>query len=127
VGDRFYSCVIDGTKLDASGQLEADPDHPELLRPTYRIELPGFPILGNGKSDNQNMAIPYSRGPIIQAIDCNQARSVPRPRESPCFLRQHPIRCWVHCGVLFTTCIQPSCAPSQSQYSLFSHAPSAST
>lgn len=83
MGDRFYSCVIDGTQLDASGKLEADPDHPELLRPTYKIELPGFPILGNGKSDNQNMAIPFSRGPIIQAIDCNQACLPPHASVQP--------------------------------------------
>lgn len=78
VGDRFFSCVVDGTRRDASGQLESDPDHPELLRPTYRIELPGFPVLGNGKSDNQNMAIPYTRGPIIQV----SARHVPECRRA---------------------------------------------
>jgi hypothetical protein len=60
--------VIDGTLRDASGQLQPDPDTPDILRPTYRIELPGFPVLGNGKSDNQNMAIPYTRGPIVQVI-----------------------------------------------------------
>ena len=40
--------------------------------PRHRVQLPGHPILGNGKSDNQNHAIIFSRGAIIQAIDANQ-------------------------------------------------------
>ena len=66
----YYSCLIDGTQTDDDGRLRKDAGG--RLAPTYRIELPGMPILGNGKSDNQNCALPFTRGPILQAIDCNQ-------------------------------------------------------
>eukprot|EP01135_Chromosphaera_perkinsii_P004505 Nk52_evm5s285 gene=Nk52_evmTU5s285 len=59
----YYVCLIDG--------------HCELLdngrrKPRYRIELPGFPILGDGKSDNQNQGVVYARGEVLQVIDANQ-------------------------------------------------------
>ena len=41
-------------------------------RPKLRTELPGNPILGNGKSDNQNHAIIFYRGEYLQLIDANQ-------------------------------------------------------
>ncbi|TPX39174.1 1,3-beta-glucan synthase [Synchytrium endobioticum] len=34
--------------------------------------LPGLPILGDGKSDNQNHSIIFTRGEVIQLIDANQ-------------------------------------------------------
>ncbi|CAA20125.1 cell wall and secondary septum 1,6 branched 1,3-beta-glucan synthase catalytic subunit Bgs4 [Schizosaccharomyces pombe] len=44
----------------------------ERRRPKYRIRLSGNPILGDGKSDNQNMSLPFYRGEYIQLIDANQ-------------------------------------------------------
>jgi len=60
---RIFSALIDG--------------HSEMLpdgrrRPKFRIELPGNPILGDGKSDNQNHAVIFHRGEYIQLIDANQ-------------------------------------------------------
>ena len=55
--------------IDGSCQLDKMSNR---RLPKYRIELPGHPILGNGKSDNQNHAIVFTRGEIIQAIDANQ-------------------------------------------------------
>ncbi|KAI0318938.1 1-3-beta-glucan synthase [Amylostereum chailletii] len=61
---KLYSVLIDG--------------HSELIeetgkrRPKFRIELPGNPILGDGKSDNQNHAIIFYRGEYLQLIDANQ-------------------------------------------------------
>lgn len=60
---RWFSALIDG--------------HSEVLpngrrRPKFRIELPGNPILGDGKSDNQNHAIIFYRGEFLQLIDANQ-------------------------------------------------------
>ncbi|KAE8408265.1 putative 1,3-beta-glucan synthase component FKS1 [Aspergillus pseudonomiae] len=60
---RLYSSLIDG--------------HCELLengmrKPKFRIQLSGNPILGDGKSDNQNHAIIFYRGEYIQVIDANQ-------------------------------------------------------
>ncbi|KAG8707025.1 1,3-beta-D-glucan synthase [Ceratobasidium sp. 395] len=53
---RLFSALIDG--------------HSE--RPKFRIELPGNPILGDGKSDNQNHAIIFYCGEYLQLIDANQ-------------------------------------------------------
>ncbi|MCJ1312166.1 1,3-beta-D-glucan synthase [Agyrium rufum] len=60
---RIYSALIDG--------------HSELMdnsmrRPKFRVQLSGNPILGDGKSDNQNHAIIFYRGEYIQLIDANQ-------------------------------------------------------
>lgn len=60
----FFSCLTDGS-------CELDTATGRRL-PRHRVQLPGHPILGNGKSDNQNHAIIFSRGAIIQAIDANQ-------------------------------------------------------
>ena len=60
---RIFSVLIDG--------------HSEILeggkrKPKFRVELPGNPILGDGKSDNQNHAIIFYRGEFLQLIDANQ-------------------------------------------------------
>jgi len=60
---RLYSALIDG--------------HSEIMdngmrRPKFRIQLSGNPILGDGKSDNQNHCIIFYRGEYIQLIDANQ-------------------------------------------------------
>ena len=60
---RLFSALIDG--------------HCEIMengrrRPKFRIELSGNPILGDGKSDNQNHAIVFYRGEYIQLVDANQ-------------------------------------------------------
>ena len=38
----------------------------------FRVQLPGNPILGEGKPENQNHAIIFTRGEHVQAIDMNQ-------------------------------------------------------
>ncbi|KAK4804696.1 hypothetical protein SAY86_004513 [Trapa natans] len=38
----------------------------------YRIQLPGPPIIGEGKPENQNHAIIFTRGEALQTIDMNQ-------------------------------------------------------
>jgi 1,3-beta-glucan synthase len=59
----YYSVLIDGhCPLKADGTRS----------PKYRIRLPGNPILGDGKSDNQNTALIYYRGEYLQLIDANQ-------------------------------------------------------
>lgn len=60
---RLYSALIDGhSEIMENG----------LRRPKFRIQLSGNPILGDGKSDNQNHAIIFYRGEYIQLIDANQ-------------------------------------------------------
>ncbi|KAF9205277.1 1,3-beta-D-glucan synthase [Haplosporangium sp. Z 27] len=58
-----YSVLIDG-------HCEIMPDGKR--KPKYRIRLPGNPILGDGKSDNQNHAIIFTRGEYLQLVDANQ-------------------------------------------------------
>jgi callose synthase len=43
------------------------------IREVYRVQLPGDPIIGEGKPENQNHAIIFTRGEVLQAIDMNQA------------------------------------------------------
>ncbi|OQS06283.1 callose synthase, partial [Thraustotheca clavata] len=38
----------------------------------FRIELPGDPIIGEGKPENQNQAVVFTRGEMLQCIDMNQ-------------------------------------------------------
>lgn len=59
----FYSALIDG-----SCQVLQDGSR----KPRYKIRLSGNPILGDGKSDNQNHAIIFYRGEYIQLVDANQ-------------------------------------------------------
>jgi 1,3-beta-glucan synthase len=60
---RLYSALIDGhSEMMENG----------MRRPKFRIQLSGNPILGDGKSDNQNHAIIFYRGEYIQLIDANQ-------------------------------------------------------
>lgn len=39
---------------------------------THRVQLPGHPIVGEGKPENQNMGLVWSRGMYVQTIDMNQ-------------------------------------------------------
>ncbi|KAK5172890.1 1,3-beta-D-glucan synthase [Saxophila tyrrhenica] len=60
---RLYSALIDGhSELMENG----------MRRPKFRIMLSGNPILGDGKSDNQNHCLIFYRGEYIQLIDANQ-------------------------------------------------------
>lgn len=59
----YYSALIDGTcPIMEDGERI----------PKYRIRLSGNPILGDGKSDNQNHALIFTRGEYIQLVDANQ-------------------------------------------------------
>ncbi|MCO5578496.1 hypothetical protein L7F22_032339 [Adiantum nelumboides] len=57
---EFYSVLMKAAKGSDSGQ------------DIYRIKLPGKPILGEGKAENQNHAMIFTRGEALQAIDMNQ-------------------------------------------------------
>ena len=47
-------------------------DDKKTIEEIYRVRLPGDPILGEGKPENQNHAMIFSRGEHVQAIDMNQ-------------------------------------------------------
>lgn len=59
----YYLCLIDGScpKVEGKGRM-----------PRYRIRLSGYPILGDGKADNQNHALVFTRGEYLQLVDANQ-------------------------------------------------------
>ncbi len=60
---RIYSALIDGhSEIMENG----------MRKPKFRIMLSGNPVLGDGKSDNQNHSIIFYRGEYIQLIDANQ-------------------------------------------------------
>ncbi|KAF5380941.1 hypothetical protein D9615_003945 [Tricholomella constricta] len=61
---KLFSAVIDG-------HSEID-EKTGKRKPKFRVELPGNPILGDGKSDNQNHAMIFYRGEYLQLIDANQ-------------------------------------------------------
>ena len=44
------------------------------LKEIYRIKLPGPAKLGEGKPENKNHAIIFTRGGALQAIDMNQVK-----------------------------------------------------
>jgi hypothetical protein len=50
------------------------------------VELPGYPILGDGKGDNQNHAMPFMRGTLAQCIDANQGAYFEQMLLLPCVL-----------------------------------------
>lgn len=54
-----YSVLI---KSDGNGCIEE----------IYRVRLPGNPVVGEGKPENQNHAMIFTRGEFIQTIDMNQ-------------------------------------------------------
>lgn len=56
---EFYSKLV---KADINGKDQE----------VYSIKLPGDPKLGEGKPENQNHAIVFTRGDAIQTIDMNQ-------------------------------------------------------
>ena len=58
--DEFYSVL-----------LGVDPQTFED-RVLFKVKLPGNPILGEGKPENQNQAIIFTRGEHLQTLDMNQ-------------------------------------------------------
>ena len=80
-GDQSYYSVLIKSDPSVSPRTSFVPpvssssSHHKDLHPVkevYRIKLPGNPILGEGKPENQNHAIIFTRGRYLQAIDMNQ-------------------------------------------------------
>lgn len=61
---QYYSCLTNGFAPINKRTGKRDP--------IYKIKLSGNPILGDGKSDNQNHSIVFYRGEYIQVVDANQ-------------------------------------------------------
>ncbi|XP_019429555.1 PREDICTED: callose synthase 3-like [Lupinus angustifolius] len=63
----YYSCLVKAMPKSSSSEPEQNLD-----QVIYKIKLPGPAILGEGKPENQNHAIIFSRGEGLQTIDMNQ-------------------------------------------------------
>ncbi|KAJ3352871.1 hypothetical protein GGF32_003535 [Allomyces javanicus] len=74
VDDRWFACLLvhpsDAEVPDRD--RVSDTAAAAASHRLYRIELPGAPTLGDGKADNQNTALMFQRGEVLQLIDANQ-------------------------------------------------------
>ncbi|CAL0300448.1 unnamed protein product [Lupinus luteus] len=66
----YYSCLVKAMPKSTS---PSDTEPVQYLdQVIYKIKLPGPAILGEGKPENQNHAIMFTRGEGLQTIDMNQ-------------------------------------------------------
>ncbi|XP_048127591.1 callose synthase 12-like [Rhodamnia argentea] len=76
-GEKEYFSVL--VKYDRQSQKEVE---------IYRIKLPGPFNLGEGKPENQNQAIIFTRGEAIQTIDMNQDNYLEEALKMPNLLEE---------------------------------------
>eukprot|EP00474_Spongospora_subterranea_P008611 CRZ09069.1 hypothetical protein [Spongospora subterranea] len=60
--EEHFSVLIKSVMVDNIPQIQE----------VYRIKLPGNPIVGEGKPENQNHAVIFTRGEMLQTVDMNQ-------------------------------------------------------
>ncbi|KAF9686475.1 hypothetical protein SADUNF_Sadunf03G0162400 [Salix dunnii] len=65
----YYSSLV---KAASPKSIDSSEPVQNLDQVIYRIKLPGPAILGEGKPENQNHAIIFTRGEGLQTIDMNQ-------------------------------------------------------
>jgi len=68
---------IDSIRLNRAGaaisySVLVKSDERGGIQEIYRVRLPGNPVLGEGKPENQNHAMIFTRGEFLQTIDMNQ-------------------------------------------------------
>ncbi|XP_042378472.1 callose synthase 3-like [Zingiber officinale] len=68
-GNVYYSSLVKAALVKAGDSTEPVQNLDQVI---YRIKLPGPAILGEGKPENQNHAIIFTRGEGLQTIDMNQ-------------------------------------------------------
>lgn len=69
VGKVYYSALVKAALPKTDNPAESVQNLDQVI---YRIKLPGPAILGEGKPENQNHAIIFTRGEGLQTIDMNQ-------------------------------------------------------
>ncbi|RCV46752.1 hypothetical protein SEVIR_9G560600v4 [Setaria viridis] len=74
VGDKKMETAYYSTLVKVALTKDSDSADPvqNLDQVIYRIKLPGPAMLGEGKPENQNHAIIFTRGEGLQTIDMNQ-------------------------------------------------------
>ncbi len=60
----------------------------EDIEEVYRIRLPGNPIIGEGKPENQNHALIFTRGEYLQVMDMNQEGYFEEALKMRCLLEE---------------------------------------
>ena len=63
------------------------------MQEVFRVQLPGDIMLGEGKPENQNHAMIFTRGEALQTIDMNQCgyfEEALKMRNLLCEFRNHP-------------------------------------
>ncbi|KAI5647696.1 hypothetical protein M9H77_33701 [Catharanthus roseus] len=65
----YYSALVKAMPKSVDDTSETDQKLDQVI---YRIKLPGPAMLGEGKPENQNHAIIFTRGEGLQTIDMNQ-------------------------------------------------------
>ena len=81
---RFYSVLIKGIRRE---------DGEAGVQEVFRVQLPGDIMLGEGKPENQNHAMIFTRGEALQTIDMNQCgyfEEALKMRNLLCEFRTHP-------------------------------------
>ena len=81
---RFYSVLIKGIIRE---------DGEPAVQEVFRVQLPGDIMLGEGKPENQNHAMIFTRGEALQTIDMNQCgyfEEALKMRNLLCEFRNHP-------------------------------------
>ena len=68
----FVHVPTDQTKEDFASCLIGRDEATGACRVEYKVRLPGNPIVGEGKPENQNQAVIYARGAYLQTLDMNQ-------------------------------------------------------
>ncbi|CAN0557580.1 unnamed protein product, partial [Ectocarpus sp. 12 AP-2014] len=58
------------------------------IQEVYRVKLPGNPVVGEGKPENQNHAMIFTRGEHLQAIDMNQEGYFEEALKMRCLLEE---------------------------------------
>ncbi|KAL9281410.1 Callose synthase 4 [Arabidopsis thaliana] len=69
--EKFYYSALVKAAPQTYSTDSSDSGH-MLDQVIYQIKLPGPPIIGEGKPENQNNAIIFTRGEALQTIDMNQ-------------------------------------------------------
>jgi callose synthase len=82
----FVDAVKDGTGNVCRYDCVLVKSEGDEIVEVYRYELPGNPILGEGKPENQNVALPFTRGEYLQTIDMNQEHYFEETLKMPNFL-----------------------------------------
>ncbi len=80
--------INQGGPPDLFSVLVKVSENREHIEEVYRIRLPGNPVIGEGKPENQNHAIIFTRGEYLQVMDMNQEGYFEEALKMRCLLQE---------------------------------------